>query len=209
MISRIRGILIEKNAPAVMVEVGGIGYEVFVPMTTLYQLSEIGQEVILYTHFVVREDAQLLFGFISKADRTVFQELIKVNGIGAKMALAILSGMDRATLLHSFEQQDYQLLCSIPGIGRKTAERLVVEMKDKFNKLIATLEHTQGDSKEHTVITRAPINAHEQNIADAINALEALNFKPKDAEKFVLLVKDQADDVESLIRLALQRSLKK
>lgn len=209
MISRIRGILLEKNAPAVLVEVGGVGYEVFVPMTTLYQLNEIGQEVILYTHFVVREDAHLLFGFISKADRTVFQELIKVNGIGAKMALAILSGMDRVRLLHSFEQQDYQLLCSIPGIGRKTAERLVVEMKDKLNKLIATLENTPADGKEHTVITRVPTTLHEQNIADAINALEALNFKPKEAEKFVLMVKDEANDVETLIRLALQRSLKK
>ncbi|MBK2152038.1 Holliday junction branch migration protein RuvA, partial [Francisella tularensis] len=125
MISFIKGVLIEKDPTALLIDVNGIGYEVFVPMTTFYTLGDIDSQVSLYTHFVVREDAQQLYGFKSKVDKKVFQELIKVNGIGARTAIAILSGMDSKTLLHCIENKDYALLATVPGIGKKTAERLV------------------------------------------------------------------------------------
>ena len=131
MIGQIRGTLIGRQAPDILVDVGGIGYEIQVPMTTLYQLPELGQPVTLLTHFVVREDAQQLFGFAEAADRRLFRELIKVSGVGPRLALTLLSGMDAADFARCLQRDDVAALVALPGVGRKTAERLLVEMRDK------------------------------------------------------------------------------
>ena len=214
MIGRIRGILLEKQPPAVLVEASGIGYEVLVPMTSIYHLGDLKTEVILYTHFIVREDIQQLYGFVNKFDRMLFQTLIKINGIGAKMALAILSGMDGSTLVHCIQSQDHHLLCSIPGIGKKIAERLMIEMKDKIDKLScafnAEAQHTVTGGQLNTTVN-ASLRSHRITsviLTEAIDALEALGYKRKEAEKAVYKVKANPDNVEQLIRLALQQAQK-
>ena len=132
MIGRIRGVLVLKQPPDILVEVGGVGYEIQVPMTTLFQLPEVGAEVSLVTHFVVREDAQLLYGFIDERDRGLFRQLIKVSGVGPKLALTILSGMDSSSFARCVQRDDIASLVALPGVGKKTAERLLVEMRDKL-----------------------------------------------------------------------------
>ncbi len=132
MIGRIEGRLIEKNPPQVLVDVHGVGYEIDVPMSTFYNLPAVGQTVVLLTHFVVREDAQLLYGFASAKERSVFRILIKISGIGARTALAILSGMSVEALAQAVSMQDTAMLTRVPGIGKKTAERLVLELKGKL-----------------------------------------------------------------------------
>ena len=214
MIGRIKGELIEKQPPLILVEAAGVGYEIWVPMSSIYKLGDVGQEVILHTHFVVREDAQQLYGFATKSDRRLFQELIKINGIGAKMALAILSGMDGVTFVSCIESQDHGLLCTIPGVGKKTAERIIIEMKDKITKLVLELDaltqnmpHTTEESTSHVHADNTNYQASSV-VHQAIDALEALGYKRKEAEKYVHKVKNDADSVESLIRLALQGTQK-
>ena len=136
MIGRIRGTLAEKQPPEILVDVAGVGYEIHMPMTSFYQLPAVGEEVVVYTHFVVREDAQLLFGFADKMERGLFRELIKANGVGPKLGLAILSGMSASQFLASVQNEDVSALVSLPGIGKKTAERLVVELKDRLAKCV-------------------------------------------------------------------------
>ena len=133
MIGRIQGRLLEKTPPMILLDCNGVGYEIEVSMPTFYDLPETGQEITLLTHFIVREDAQLLFGFTSIQERKLFRLLIKVNGIGAKVALSILGGMTIQELMTAITHQEPDLLIKIPGIGKKTAERLVLELKDKFN----------------------------------------------------------------------------
>ena len=135
MIGRLHGKLLEKNPPAILLDVQGVGYEVDVPMSTFYGLPELGQAVELHTHFVVREDAQLLFGFGTKRERLLFRALLKVNGVGAKVALSILSGMTAEEFFHCVAAKDAVALTRVPGIGKKTAERLLVEMQDKVDAL--------------------------------------------------------------------------
>jgi Holliday junction DNA helicase RuvA len=137
MIGRIKGRLIDKSPPIILVDCQGVGYELEVPMTTFYELPDIGNDVTLLTHFVVREDAQLLFGFASHQERKIFKQLIKVNGIGAKVALSILSGISLNELMRAINQSESDLLVKIPGIGKKTADRLVLELKDKFKDIPA------------------------------------------------------------------------
>jgi holliday junction DNA helicase RuvA len=132
MIGRLSGVLLEKNPPQVLVDVNGVGYEVEVPMSTFYNLPDIGTKVTLLTQFVVREDAQLLYGFFSTREREAFRQLVKVSGIGAKSALGILSGLSVDDLAHAIAAQDAALLVRIPGIGKKTAERLLLELRDKL-----------------------------------------------------------------------------
>ena len=132
MIGRLRGIIIEKQPPLVLIEVGGVGYEVHMPMTCFYELPEAGQEAIVFTHFVVREDAQLLYGFNNKQERTLFKELIKTTGVGPKLALALLSGMSAQQFVNAVEREEVGALVKLPGIGKKTADRLIVEMNDRF-----------------------------------------------------------------------------
>ncbi|API86609.1 Holliday junction branch migration protein RuvA [Francisella uliginis] len=213
MISFIKGVLIEKDPTALLIDVNGLGYEVFVPMTTFYSLGETGSTISLYTHFVVREDAQQLYGFKSKVDKKVFQELIKVSGIGARTALAILSGMDSKTLLHCIENKDYGLLATVPGIGKKTAERLVVEIYDKLLKMANEIYGQSDDSNTNSVersSEQVPTPAAISNsiFNESVDALLALGYKQKDAEKMIRGSIGDAKTPAEAIRKALQGSIK-
>lgn len=132
MIGRLRGTLAEKQPPHLILDVNGVGYEVEVPMTTLYRLPSVGEPVTLHTHLVVREDAHLLYGFAEKRERELFRELIRLNGVGPKLALALMSGLEVDELVRCVQAQDTSTLVKIPGVGKKTAERLLVELKDRF-----------------------------------------------------------------------------
>lgn len=202
MISRLRGLLLAKTPPCVLVEVGGIGYEVSVPMTSLYQLPEAGQEVILFTHQVIREDAQLLYGFANTRDRELFRTLIKVNGVGPKMALAIMSGMDTAELLRCVRSDNVKALSQIPGIGKKTAERLVIELRDR----LTDWDDMATGGAERT----EPRPTGHDAIAEAESALVALGYKPADAARMVHAVAQETAQAgsEALIRLALRSAVK-
>ena len=145
MIGRLRGTLIEKMSPEILIECHGVGYEVTMPMTSIYALPELNQQATLYTHFVVREDAQLLYGFANKVERKLFRLLIKVNGVGPKLALAILSGMSADQFVSCVVHDDLSTIVKIPGVGKKTAERLLIEMRDR-------LKDWQTDSLTHLPI---------------------------------------------------------
>ena len=200
MIGRIRGKLVEKQPPDILVEVGGVGYELQVPMTTLFQLPELGTEVSLVTHFVVREDAQLLYGFIDERDRSLFRQLIKVSGVGPKLALTILSGMDSASFARCVQRDDISSLVALPGVGKKTAERLLVEMRDKLKDWLGQL----GVEGAQPVAGLASV-AVTDIVSDAEGALVALGYKPAEASRVVAAVNDDSiDDSEELIRRALK-----
>ncbi len=188
MISQVTGILIDKQLPLVILEVHGLGYEIHVPMTTGFELPEIGIKITLFTHFIVREDAQLLYGFYTKSAREVFRQLIKINGVGPKIALAILSGMDEISLKHCIYQKDIAALSNIPGIGKKTAERLVVELQDKLEN-IAFLNLKQADLTDLTGDKDQKDKNKNQTIKliqeDALNALISLGYKAPEAKRLV------------------------
>ena len=193
MIGRIRGTLVHKQPPDILVEVGGVGYEIQVPMTTLFQLPEMGAEVSLLTHFVVREDAQQLYGFIDERDRALFRQLIRVSGVGPKLALTILSGMDAPSFARCVQRADASSLVALPGVGRKTAERLLVEMRDKLG---------DGAGAATGGIAAAPMT---DAVADAESALVALGYKPAEASKAVAAVNDDGvAGSEELIRRGLK-----
>lgn len=166
MIGRIRGILLEKNPPQVLIDVNGVGYEIDAPMSTFYNLPDTGKEVTLLTHFVVREDAQLLYGFATAAEREAFRLLIKISGIGARTALSILSGMSVQALSQAITTQDTAMLCRVPGIGKKTAERLVLELKGKL-----------GADLSGGIVGTSPQDARN----DVAAALMALGYSEKEA----------------------------
>ena len=195
MIGRIRGTLLDVQPPEILLDVAGIGYEVQVPMTTLYALPATGAEVNLYTHFVVREDAQTLYGFLVERDRSLFRHLIKVNGVGPKLGLAILSGLDAGSFVRAVQRDDTSTLVQLPGVGKKTAERLLIEMRDKLADWMLELE--DGD---------APAAANDRGIeAEAEAALVALGYKPSEANKAVSAANDGSmQRSEDLIRRALQ-----
>lgn len=200
MIGRIRGILAHKQPPDILVEVGGVGYELQVPMTTLFQLPELGSEVSLLTHFVVREDAQLLYGFIDDRDRGLFRQLIKVSGVGPKLALTILSGMDAVSFSRCVQRDDISSLIALPGVGKKTAERLLVEMRDKMQDWLGHPEEG-GDLAGGDVVIEPVTDV----VADAESALIALGYKPAEAARVVAAVNDDSvGDSEELIRRALK-----
>ncbi len=202
MIGRLRGILIEKHPPEILLEAGGVGYELQLPMTCFYELPAVGQEVCLHTHFVVREDAQLLYGFISKQARSLFRELLKANGVGPKLALAILSGMSASQLIACIEQDDISSLIKLPGVGRKTAERLVLEMKDRLKGWGEGALFTPfTDAMTGQPTPQAPVAGVED---EAIAALVSLGYKPQQASQVVNRVLQPAMTVESLIREALR-----
>ncbi|WP_300002601.1 Holliday junction branch migration protein RuvA [uncultured Cedecea sp.] len=203
MIGRLRGFVLEKQPPLVLLEVGGVGYEIHMPMTCFYELPDIGSEALVFTHFVVREDAHLLFGFNNKQERTLFRELIKVNGVGPKLALAILSGMSAQQFVSAVEREDSVSLIKLPGVGKKTAERLVVEMKDRFKGM-------HGDL--FTPTTELVLTAPESGIADdseaeAVAALVSLGYKPQEASRMISKVARSGADCETLIREALRAAL--
>lgn len=200
MIGRIKGIIIEKQAPVLLVDVAGIGYEVEAPMTTFYRIPEVGKEVILHTHFVVREDAQLLYGFYEKEERELFRLLIKVNGVGPKMALAILSGMEGSEFVSCVQDHDTNTLVKLPGVGKKTAERLVIEMQDR----VKAFTHL-APQPELTAVSSAQQRSPRAEINDAESALIALGYKPTEAAKAIAAIDSEGLKSEEIIRQALKR----
>ena len=166
MIGRLNGVLLEKTPPLVLLDVNGVGYECEVPMSTFYNLPATGERTVLLTHFVVREDAQLLYGFGSERERSAFRRLLKVNGVGAKSALAILSGLSVDDLAQAVALQETALLTRVPGVGKKTAERLLLELKDKF-KLDGAAAEVAGQAKSAG--------------GDVLNALLALGYNEREA----------------------------
>lgn len=195
MIGRLRGKILEKSPPTVVVDVQGVGYEVDAPMSTFYRLPEVGKEVQLFTHLVVREDAHHLYGFATAHERALFRQLLKVTGVGAKMAVGILSGMSPEDFIHAVRGNDTAALTRIPGIGRKTAERLVVEMRDRF-KDAADVDFPSG-AMPHA-------EPGDDAVADAVSALVALGYKPQDASRWVRRISSQGMAREEIIRQALQ-----
>jgi holliday junction DNA helicase RuvA len=200
MIGRIRGTLLHKQAPEILVDVGGVGYELQVPLTTLFQLPDVGSEVTLITHFVVREDAQLLYGFAVERDRSLFRQLIKISGVGPKLAITILSGMDANNFVRCVQRDDVKSLVALPGVGKRTAERLLVDMRSKLD---GWLKEVDGmDASSAGIVALEPLM---DPVADAEGALVALGYKPQEASKAVAAVNDDSvAGSEELIRRALQ-----
>tara|TARA_B110001452_G_C15157957_1_gene402836 strand:+ start:397 stop:1017 length:621 start_codon:yes stop_codon:yes gene_type:complete len=206
LIGRLRGKLIEKTPPEILIECNGVGYEVHVPMTTLYALPDLEEQTILYTHFVVREDAQLLFGFANKVDRKLFRLLIKASGVGPKLAIAILSGMSAEQFVSCVAHNDATTIVKIPGIGKKTAERLLIEMRDR-------IKDWQNDPSTPAT-DAAPLDLSIESTfvvsdakGDALNALVSLGYTQAQADKAVNAIFDKDKTSESLIRDALKAML--
>lgn len=198
MIGFLRGILVLKKPPSLVIDVNGVGYEVDAPMSTFYGLPEVGGEVLLHTHLAVREDAHNLFGFISETERTLFRTLIKVNGVGAKLALGILSGLSAEEFQRAVEYQDTARLVRLPGVGKKTAERLIIELRDRMPELGTV---TLPGAGTLPLPEASPVD-------DATSALIALGFKPQDAGQLVKKVSVEGKSSEEIIRLALQSMAK-
>ena len=199
MIGFLRGKLVQKAPPLLILDVQGIGYEIEAPMTTFYELPLVGAEVTLHTHLVIREDAHSLFGFLKVADRTLFRALIKVNGVGPKLALTILSGQSAEEFHRCIQNNDTQALVRLPGVGKKTAERLVIEMSDRLPDL-------GQDSPQTAAPATTPLVSHPKQ--EAISALCSLGYKPIDANKMVQNINAEGKSCEDIIRLALQGAIK-
>lgn len=206
MIGRLRGNILEKQPPLVLLETGGVGYEIHMPMTCFYELPELNHEAVIFTHFVVREDAQLLFGFNSKQERALFRELIKVNGIGPKLALAILSGMSAQQFVTAVEREEIAALVKLPGVGKKTAERLVVEMKDRFKGMHGDLFAADAPFALTSEVQPAADAANDAE-AEAVAALVSLGYKPQEASRMISKVGRPQADCETLIREALRAAI--
>jgi Holliday junction DNA helicase RuvA len=201
MIGRLQGKIIEKQAPHLLLDVNGIGYELEAPMSTFYELPECGKPVMLHTHLLVREDAHTLYAFMHLLDRSLFRNLLKVNGVGAKMALAILSSMDAQAFTLCIHHGDVDSLVRIPGVGKKTAERLIIDMRDRLEKVADTQLASKGKNGNGLVQL-------EQNpIADAVSALVSLGYKPNEASRMVSNVETKSRNSEDIIRLALKSSM--
>jgi holliday junction DNA helicase RuvA len=203
MIGRLRGIVAEKQPPMLLLDVNGVGYEVEAPMSTFYQLPETGQTVTLHTHLVVREDAHLLFGFASEAERRLFRALIRVNGVGARMAVAILSGISADDFARCVQDNDTATLVRLPGIGKKTAERLIIEMRDRLA--------DWGGAGHGSDIMPAQVGPGDTGVSDpardAISALIALGYKPPEASRLVSKVESEGLGSEAIIRAALRQTI--
>ena len=195
MIGHLKGKIISKNPPEVLLEVGGIGYEILCPMSTFYQLDKTSEDTLLFTHLSIKEDAHTLFGFITKDEKSIFRELIRVNGVGPKVALAILSHLSVNSLIECISSEDADLLAKTPGIGKKTALKLIVELQDRLSKL--ELVGSPGINNEFK-------QSGNPNSMQAIEALQSLGFKTKEANKMVSKISEQNLSTEQLIRLALQ-----
>ena len=195
MIAFLRGKLVVKAPPVLVLDVLGVGYELEAPMTTFYDLPAIGTEIMLYTHLSIREDAHSLFGFANEADRTMFRSLIKVNGVGPKLALTILSGQSAEQLHRCIHDNDTAALMRLPGVGKKTAERLIIEMRDRLPQLedsiTAAITPIMGNAKQ-----------------EAVSALCSLGYKPLDANKMVQGIHTEGKSCEDIIRMALQGAIR-
>ena len=201
MIGRLRGEVVQKQAPYLLLDVQGVGYELETPLSTFFNLPESGQSVTLFTHLAIREDAHVLYAFATESERILFRSLLKVNGVGAKMALAILSGMSAEAFSHCVESEDVASLVRLPGVGRKTAERLIVEMRDRLAKLSNHFGPPQASSATQ------PGRPHSAR-SDAVAALVALGYKHQDADRMVKAVAAEGMESETLIRAALQSMVK-
>jgi len=195
MIGRLRGTLVSKQPPWLLVEVGGVGYELEAPMSTIYDLPGLGKEVVLLTHYAQKEDSVALYGFLQEAERTLFRNLQKVSGIGAKIALAVLSGVSTSDFARLVHAGDVVALTKIPGIGKKTAERIVVELRDRVDGMAASLPGAAA--------TGAPLDA----AGEATVALQQLGYKPAEVTRLVQKVAVDGDSAEAIIRKALRAAL--
>jgi len=193
MIGFLRGVILRKQPPHLLIEVHGVGYEVEAPMSTFYDLPDAGAEVTLFTHLVVREDAQVLFGFGTEAERRFFRSLIRVNGVGPKLALTILSGISVDGFVRCVRENDTAALTRLPGIGKKTAERLVVEMRDRL---------------DETGVPAAAMGVKANPRDEALSALISLGYKPQEASAMLQAIKETGLSSEELIRRALQSALR-
>lgn len=202
MIGRLRGEIVYKQAPRLMVDVNGVGYELDAPMSTFYDLPEPGQPVTLFTHLAIRDDAHILYGFARDSERSMFRALLKVSGVGAKVALAILSGMSTDQFAQAIQADDTAALVRLPGIGKKTAERLIVEMRDRLDKLdiVAPIASVNVSSSQVVAATANPAN-------EAADALVALGYKPQEASRMVRSVSAEGLSSEEIIRAALKAAV--
>lgn len=205
MIGRIRGILVEKAPGRALVECGGLGYEVDIPYTTFFHLPDTGAEVTLHTHFAVREDAHSLYGFAANLDRDLFRLLIKVNGVGPKLAVGILSGLDAQQFIRCVELRDAAALVKLPGVGKKTAERLLIEMADRIGQLEGQFVPTSPETTGKVPAGAAARGPSATEEAEA--ALIALGYKPQEAAKAIAKVAEDGMPSETLIRLALRNMI--
>ncbi len=198
MISRLTGILAAKRAPQILIDCNGVGYQADVSMTTYYQLPEVGDLVSVWTHLLIKDDAHLLIGFTTEAERKLFRSLIRINGVGPKLGLTILSGIDEPQLAHCIQHNDVAMLTRLPGVGKKTAERLIIEMRDKLDAPVEDPSATLLASP-HSLVS------------ESVEALQALGYKLDDAQK--MISKAQAEgghaSASELIRNALQLAVRK
>ncbi|SFR89127.1 Holliday junction DNA helicase subunit RuvA [Dyella sp. OK004] len=197
MIGRLRGILVSKQPPWLLVEVGGVGYELEAPMSTIYDLPATGKEVTLLTHYAVKEDSVALYGFLHDSERALFRNLQKVSGIGAKIALSVLSGVSASDFARLVQAGDVVALTKIPGIGKKTAERMVVELRDRVDGLAMSLPGASAKANG------APLDP----AGEATVALQQLGYKPAEVTRLVQKVAAEGDSAESIIRKALRAAL--
>ncbi|MHB8346564.1 MAG: Holliday junction branch migration protein RuvA [Acidiferrobacterales bacterium] len=191
MIGRLRGTLLHKEPPLLVVDVGGVGYELEAPLSTFCDLPQVGETITLYTHLVVRDDAHLLYGFSRDRQRRLFRSLLKVNGVGPRVALAILSGLPDDELLRCIAQEDVASLTRVPGVGRKTAERLIIELRDKLEPASA------ADAVRLVAALPDPVQ-------EAVSALVALGYRPQEASRAVGTVSQDGLPSEEIIRQALK-----
>lgn len=199
MISRLTGILAAKRAPQILIDCNGVGYEADVSMTTYYQLPEVGEQISIWTHLLVKEDSHSLIGFTGEQERKLFRQLIRINGVGPKMALTILSGIDDQQFALCITNNDVAMLTRLPGVGKKTAERLIIEMRDKIDALLGDMPARQVPAGGHSIVS------------EAIEALHALGYKPADAEKMIARAQQQGEShgsASELIKKALQAMVK-
>lgn len=193
MIGSLRGKLTAKQAPFIVIDCQGVGYEVETPMSTFLELPAVGNELFIHTHLLVREDAQLLYGFASEAERTLFRTVLKISGVGAKMGLAILSAMSEADFRRCVEYEDTASLVKIPGVGKKTAERLIIEMRDKLTQTSA------AGGAQRVTATASPK-------AEAVDALVSLGYKINEVNKLIGNLDTEGSTAEEIIRQALRQA---
>jgi len=198
VIGLLRGKILSKQPPRLLIDVQGVGYEVDAPMTTFYDLPGTGEEVTLFTHLAVREDAHTLYGFARVSDRELFRSLLKVNGVGARLALTILSGMEPGEFVQCVQEGNTAALVRLPGVGKKTAERLIIELRDRLEGA-ATVPAAASDV--------APAAAASP-VEDAVSALVGLGYKPQDASRMVRAIDSGAMSSEDIIRAALQATVR-
>ncbi|RAH36654.1 Holliday junction branch migration protein RuvA [Halomonas sp. SL1] len=201
MIGRLRGTLIDKQPPWLLLDVAGVGYELEASMTTLVALPGVGEDVVLHTHLTVRDDAHLLYGFAREQERALFRALIKVNGVGPKLALAILSGMDEEAFIRCVMDDDVKSLTRLPGVGKKTAERLIVEMRDRF-------PHWEAEAPAAGVAPSpgAAAEPRQEPLAEAEAALVSLGYKPAEAARMLTGLEEEGS-TEAIIKAALARRM--